>query len=182
MAHEHNPDIVVWIDLEMTGLNPETHRVIELAAVVTDWRYKEIASYHAVVRQPKTVLADMDPWCVKQHGSSGLLAKIPTGEKPAAVEAELIRLLTRHTTSKLPIILAGSSIHFDRRYIWREFPELEKLLHYRMLDVTSWKVVMSSTFGLAYKKREAHRALDDIRGSIEELQYYLVQVREHKLT
>jgi oligoribonuclease len=181
MAHEHNSDIVVWIDLEMTGLNPEKHRVIELAAIITNWQYEELATYHAVIKQPKAVLADMDPWCTKQHGSSGLLTQLPRGKKPTVAESELMSLLAEHTRSALPIILAGSSVHFDRRYIWREFPALEKLLHYRMLDVTSWKLIMKSTFGVAYRKREAHRALDDIRGSIQELQYYLELVREHKL-
>lgn len=177
MAREHNPDIILWVDLEMTGLNPQVHRIVEIAAIITDWKFNEIAAYDSIVYQPKKVMKDIDPWCVKQHTSSGLLPKIPSGKKLNKVESELISVITKHTKSKLPIILAGSSIHFDRRFIIREMPHLDKLLHYRMLDVTAWKVVMSTVFHVKHNKSEAHRALEDIRGSIDELKSYVSKVK-----
>ncbi|HWT39678.1 MAG TPA: exonuclease domain-containing protein, partial [Dongiaceae bacterium] len=91
---------------------------------------------------------------------------------------ELLALLDEHFEKDIPVVLAGNSIHMDRRFIEHEWGRLNKRLHYRMLDVSAWKLVFEARFGKKFAKREAHRALDDIRGSIEELQYYLKKVKK----
>lgn len=164
------PKYLLWVDLEMTGLDPDSQRILEVAAIVTDWTLKPLSTYHAVVRQNPEVLAGADAWCKEQHGKSGLLAAVPKGKPEAVVEAELVELAQAHAD---PILLAGNSVYFDRRFIRRYWPDLEALLHYRMLDVSAWKVVMSGKYGIEFRKTEAHRALDDIKGSIEELEHYL---------
>jgi oligoribonuclease len=165
------PGALLWIDLEMTGLDPEKQRIIEAAAIITGWDLEPIVEYHSVIKQPPAVLRGMDDWCRKQHGASGLLKAMENGIDELEAESELVELVSRHCEQ--PILLAGNSVHYDRRFIRRYWPRLEKLLHYRMLDVSAWKVVMSGKYGIVFRKPETHRALEDIKGSIEELQFYL---------
>lgn len=166
-----NPGKLLWVDLEMTGLDDATQRIVEVAAIVTDWEFEKLSEYHAIVKQPQSVLEKMDEWCKIQHKQSGLLEAIPKGTPENTVEEELVTLIKNHCET--PVILAGNSVHFDRRFIKRYWPKVEELLHYRILDVSSWKVVMAAKYDLQFRKSEAHRALDDISGSIEELRYYL---------
>ncbi len=167
-----------WVDLEMTGLNPESDVIIEAAALVTDLNFREIASYEAVLKQPQATLDLMDAWNQKHHQASGLLAKIPSGKDPTQVEQDLVKLVRDHfpEDSDKPI-LAGNSIAQDRAFINRSFKELSGLLHYRMLDVTAWKILFQNKFNKEFKKKQKHRALDDIRESIEELKFYLNFIR-----
>jgi oligoribonuclease len=176
---------VLWVDLEMTGLDPQEDRILEVAAIVTDWKFKEVATYEAAVLVgPRLVEKRMlkgpaaDFWnsipttrdaLIKQNTESGRSAR--------TVENELLTFLDEHFNAALPIVLAGNSIHQDRKFIDREWPRLSKRLHYRMLDVSAWKLVFEHTYKKKFAKAEAHRALDDIRGSIEELQYYLNKVK-----
>lgn len=155
----------------MTGLDPEKERIIEAAAIVTDWDFKEIASLDLIVKQSDDLLSKMDNWNKSQHKASGLLDKIAQGTSESEAEKQLLGLIEKHCQE--PIILAGNSVHHDRRFIRRAWPKLDAKLHYRMLDVSAWKVVMMNKFDQEFKKREAHRALDDIRGSIEELIGYV---------
>jgi len=166
------PKKLLWLDLEMTGLNPAKHKIIEVAAVITDWDFNELATFEAIVKQPKSVLANMDDWPRKQHTASGLLAKVGEGIDSSAAEQELCNLIGAHFGSG-PALLAGNSIHTDRQFIRVEWPKVEAKLHYRMLDVTAWKVVMVGKYGIEFSKKDTHRALDDIRESIAELQFYL---------
>jgi len=168
-------DRLFWIDLEMTGLDVEKEVVIEAAAIVTDLQLAELDTYETVVRQPQSYLDAMDDWNREHHGASGLTARVPTGREPSAVEDDLLALAAKHFTA--PAVLAGNSIAQDRLFINRGFPRLAAKLHYRMLDVTSWKVILSARFGLQFEKKKAHRALDDIRESIAELRFYLEHVR-----
>lgn len=162
---------LIWIDLEMTGLDPLKHRIIEVAAILTDWDFTEIASYHAIVKQPTKVIEEMEAWPKAQHAKTGLIEQIPDGKNEKVVEREIIDLIEKHCLK--PVILAGNSVHFDRRFIIKYWPKLESMLHYRILDVSSWKVLMMSKFKVRFSKPETHRAMDDIRGSIEEIKYYL---------
>jgi len=175
------PSKIVWLDLEMTGLNPQKHRITEVAAIVTDWDFAELASFEAVVHQPPHVLAEMDDWPRRQHGISGLLEKIPSGMPEKDAEAEVLRLVKAYFKPDEPVLLAGNSIHTDRQFIRHWWPQLEARLHYRMLDVSSWKVVMIGKYGIEFSKAESHRALDDIRESIAELQYYLAELPKHTI-
>jgi oligoribonuclease len=171
-------DKLLWIDMEMTGLDVTKEVVIEVAAIVTGIDLVETLAYESVVQQPQSYLDAMDEWNTKHHGESGLTAKVPTGREPALVENDLIEIVDKHFTVKP--ILAGNSIAQDRLFIDHHFPRFAAKLHYRMVDVTSWKIIMQARFGLKYKKEKAHRATDDIRESIGELRYYLEHVAPKK--
>lgn len=162
---------LLWVDLEMTGLDPAKQRIIEVAAIITGWDFTPIVEYHAVIKQPPAVLKGMEEWPRQQHKASGLLKAMDSGIAETEAEKELTELVRAHCEQ--PVLLAGNSVHYDRRFIRRYWLHLEKLLHYRMLDVSAWKVVMSGKYHISFKKPETHRALEDIRGSIEELEYYL---------
>lgn len=176
---------LLWIDLEMTGLDPVEDRILEVAAIVTDWDLKEIATYEAAVlvgprlmekRMLKGPAAAF--WNSVPHVRDALIAQNKAiGRSARTVENELLAFIGEHFEKGTPVLLAGNSIHQDRKFIEREWVRLNALLHYRMLDVSAWKVVFEGKFGKKFAKREAHRALDDIRGSIEELQYYLRKMK-----
>ena len=171
-----------WLDLEMSGLDVNKEVIIEAACIVTDLNFKELESFETVVKQPQSYLDGMDAWNTEHHGKSGLTAKVPTGMEPDAVEFRLISMIDRHfpestTNPKLRPILAGNSIAQDRLFIEKHMPRLAARLHYRMLDVSSWKIMFNNKFDRVYKKQNAHRALDDIRESIGELRYYLDQIK-----
>lgn len=157
--------------MEMTGLDVNKEVPIEVAALITDYQFNELASYHAVIRQPQEYLDGMDEWNQLHHGKSGLTAQVPNGKAPELVETELVSLVGQHFRS--PAILAGNSIGQDRLFIERYFPNLAQKLHYRVLDVSSWKVILNTRYQLKYEKKNTHRALDDIRESIAELSFYL---------
>ena len=167
-------DRLFWIDLEMTGLDVEKEVVIEAAAIVTDMAFGELDTYETVVRQPQGYLDAMDAWNTEHHGASGLTAKVPTGREPSLVEDDLMALVAKHFTA--PAVIAGNSIAQDRLFINRGFPRFASKLHYRMLDVTAWKVMMEARFGIRFEKKKAHRALDDIRESLDEMRFYLRHV------
>lgn len=162
---------LLWLDLEMTGLNVETDRIIEVAAIVTDFKFKELAFYHSAIYQNRKILANMNDWSKEHHTASGLIEKVKTAPKEPAVIENLQSLIK--TNFREPVILAGNSIHYDRSFIKKWWPQIDSLLHYRMLDVSSFKVLMQNKYGVIYKKREVHLALDDIKESIAELKYYL---------
>jgi oligoribonuclease len=165
-------DKLLWIDMEMTGLDVSREVIIEVAAIVTSLDLDELDTYETVVRQPQSYLDAMDEWNTRHHGQSGLTARVPTGRPPEEVENDLIELVTRHFPESKPV-LAGNSIGQDRLFIDRHMPRLAGKLHYRLLDVTSWKIIMAERFGYEYEKKKNHRALDDIRESIGELAHYL---------
>lgn len=168
---------LLWIDLEMTGLEVRRERIIEVACIVTDFEFNELGSYESVVKQDQQFLDDMDDWNKRTHGESSLIAKIPNGKDPATVEMDLINIVDTHFAEGEKPIIAGNSISQDRLFIEEYMKTFASLLHYRMLDVTSWKVVMSDRYNIKYKKKNAHRALDDIRESIGELKHYLQYIK-----
>lgn len=176
---------LLWIDLEMTGLIPGKDKILEVAAIATDWDLNEVATMTAVVKVDDKIIKDRmigEFWEKNQESRDGLIAQNETGEETSMVEKKLLDFLDEYFEKesikddhkgKGKIILAGNSIHQDRKFIDLEFPELSKRLHYRMLDVSAWKVYFEGKLGKKFLKREAHRALDDIRGSIDELKFYL---------
>lgn len=160
---------LLWLDLEMTGIDPANSRIIEVGAIITDWDLNEYAELELIVKQDQSVLDASDDW-VKQN-MKDLLQKVPTGVEPDEAQTQLLKLIEENCTGD--VYLSGNSIHQDRRFIRQEFPELDKQLHYRMLDVSAWKIVMHNRFGVEFTKASSHRALEDIRGSISELKQYL---------
>ena len=174
------PKRLLWLDLEMTGIDPNTKGILEVAAIVTDFDFKEYETYEAVVKQPQKVLDNSDAW-VKEHlGKNGLFEKVKEeGIDEEKVQKDICALIDKHFDSAA--IIAGSSIHQDRRFIRQWWPLVEPKLHYRMLDVTSLKVYMMGKHKFYMHKRELHRALDDVRGSIEEFKTYLEKIHSQDL-
>lgn len=161
-----------WIDLEMSGLEVEKEVIIECAVIITDYNLKELETYHTVVKQPQRYIDGMDEWNKKTHGESGLIAQIPNGKDPELVEKELIELGTKYFGNS-KIILAGNSVGHDKAFLNYHYKKFSSLLHYRLLDVTSWKLVFKDILKVKHEKKNTHRALDDIRESIEELKFYM---------
>lgn len=173
MAPEAAP--LVWLDMEMTGLDPERHTILELALIITDAQLEVIAELGPlVVHQPEEVLAAMDPWCIEHHGASGLTeASRRSTLSLAEAEAQAIAFLERYVRpGEAPI--AGNSVHVDRTFLARWMPRLHTCFHYRNVDVSTVKELARRWYpGLqAPKKAERHRALDDLRESIAELRFY----------
>lgn len=179
------PATLLWIDLEMTGLDPVEDRILEVGVIITDWELKELATYEAAIKVgPRLIERRM-----LKGPSAAFFASVPVtrdalirqnverGRSGRVIENELLALLDDYFEADVPVLLAGNSIHMDRRFIEREWPRLNQKLHYRMLDVSAWKVVFEGKFRKKFAKPEAHRALSDIRGSIEELKYYTKKVK-----
>lgn len=166
---------MLWVDLEMTGLDPAEDRILEVAAIATAWDFAERGSFEAVQHvDPERVRHRMagEFWEKFAHVRDALMAQNETGTPAEEVEERLIGFIDEHFPAGEPVVLAGNSIHQDRKFIDREWPRLAARLHYRMLDVSSWKLVMAGKYGVTHAKGEAHRALDDIRESIAELADY----------
>lgn len=176
------PTRLLWVDLEMTGLRPETDVILEVAGVVTDFAFNEIARYESNVNHPSELvgrLLDENPWYAEYPDNKAhFLSMAGQGKDAAVVEAELTAFIRQYFGDE-PAILAGNSIHNDRNFIRHWWPEFDRALHYRMLDVSAWKVFMQGAYGLDYKKSESHRASDDIAESIAELRYYLDWFARH---
>ena len=178
-------DKILWIDLEMTGLDPIEDRILEIAAIVTDWKFNELATYEAAVKVgPRLVEKRMfkGPSAAFYDAHSANRAELVKqnlehGRSGRTIENELLAFLDEHFPGDTAVLLAGNSIHMDRRFIINEWPHFDARLHYRMLDVSAWKVVFEGKFKTRFAKPNAHRALSDIRGSIEELKYYLKRVK-----
>lgn len=167
------PTKFLWMDLEMTGLDTDKHRIVEVGIEVTDTNFKTLATYEAVISQSADVLENMDPWSLEQHELSGLTERIKKhGRDEKEVVHEIVGFISAQFGDE-PAVLSGNSIHNDRRFIMTQWPQVEELLHYRMLDVSSYKVLMQARYNLEFKKKGLHRAFDDIQASIAELQYYL---------
>lgn len=216
---------LLWVDLEMTGLDPEKDRILEIAAVATGWdleplgvpssaiaaskaaaaqsqdiksssfccspsprtsstiitpRYNtcDRAEFTAVVKVPEKLMKERmvgDFWEKNAESRDALMEQNVTGKSAKEVEDELLEFIDKWFGKE--VILAGNSIHQDRKFIDREWPEVAKRLHYRMLDVSTWKVYFEGARNERFVKPELHRALDDIQGSIEELKFYIGKLK-----
>jgi oligoribonuclease len=170
------PTKLLWVDLEMTGLDPQNDVILEVAAEITDFDFKTLASYEAIIQQPRDVVVDRMQknswWADFPANRDEFINKLDSGKPGTQVEQELISLVDEHIGDE-SAILAGNSIHNDRNFIRYWWPALDLKLHYRMLDVSAWKVFMQGKYGIHFEKKEVHRAFDDIQASIAELQHYL---------
>jgi oligoribonuclease len=179
MAQDQNA--LVWLDMEMTGLDPDNDKIIEMAVVVTNSQLEVIAESAVwAVHQEDAVLAGMDEWNQKTHGKSGLIDRVKSSKLGEAdVESQCLEFLKRHVPAgKSP--MCGNSICQDRRFMARHMPKLEAYFHYRNLDVSTLKELCKRwqpEIAKGVKKGGKHEALADIYESIEELKYY----REHFL-
>jgi oligoribonuclease len=174
-------DNLVWIDLEMTGLDPGTDRIIEIATVVTDKQLNVLAEGPVLaIHQDDATLAAMDEWNTRQHGQSGLVERVRRSRvtESEAELATLTFLLSHAEAGASP--MCGNSICQDRRFLARWMPDLERFFHYRNLDVSTLKELArrwAPAVAESFRKESMHLALEDIRDSIEELKHY----REHLL-
>jgi oligoribonuclease len=172
----YSADNLIWIDLEMTGLDPEKERIIEMATIVTDSNLNMIAEGPVfAIHQSDELLSTMDNWNTKQHTGSGLVSRVKSSHiTEREAEEKTIAFLKQYVPSgKSP--MCGNTVYQDRRFLTRYMPALEKYFHYRLLDVSTLKELSLRWAPKIYsglQKESKHLALDDIRESIEELKYY----------
>jgi len=167
---------LIWVDLEMTGLDPETHKIIEIASIVTDSELNILAEGPVLaIHQPEEELAKMDDWCTNTHTASGLVERVRNSQiSEQDAVAQTIEFLEKWVPKGASPI-CGNSIGQDRRFLYKHMPELEEFFHYRYVDVSTLKELArrwQPEVLNGFTKQGTHLALDDIRESIAELKYY----------
>ncbi|HHF3261981.1 oligoribonuclease [Vibrio diabolicus] len=167
---------LIWVDLEMTGLDPETHKIIEIASIVTDSELNILAEGPVLaIHQPEEELAKMDDWCTNTHTASGLVERVRNSKiSEQDAVAQIIEFLEKWVPKGTSPI-CGNSIGQDRRFLYKHMPELEEFFHYRYVDVSTLKELArrwQPEVLNGFTKQGTHLALDDIRESIAELKYY----------
>ncbi|PIT13289.1 oligoribonuclease [Snodgrassella alvi] len=177
-----NDKNLAWLDMEMTGLNPDTDRIIEVAMIITDSDLNVLAQSEVlVIHQPDSIIDHMDKWNTTTHTRTGLVDKVKASTlTEAEAEDKLLAFISEWIPEKASP-MCGNSIHQDRRFMVRYMPRLEAYFHYRNLDVSTLKELAkrwNPAVAKGVSKKGAHQALDDIKESIEEMAYY----RAHFLT
>lgn len=172
---------LLWIDLEMTGLDPAVDKIVEVGAIATDFNFTKVAEYEAAIKTDTDFMRRRmvgEFWEKNAATRDALItaSSADTAKESSAVGPELIQFVQDNFDTALSIYLAGNSIHQDRKFIERAWPKLNQMLSYRMLDVSAWKIIFEH-YGVKFTKPEQHRATSDIIGSIEELKYYLKRVK-----
>lgn len=158
----------------MTGLVPEKDRILEVAAIATGWDLEPIAEYEGIVKVDNELIEERmvgEFWEKNKQSRESLVAQNQNGKTIEEIEKEVLEFIEKNFGEE--VILAGNSIHQDRKFIDREMPKVSEKLHYRMLDVSAWKVYFEGALGKKFVKPDLHRAMSDINGSIDELKYYL---------
>ena len=172
---DNKSPVLVWLDMEMTGLDPATCAIVQMAIIITDTQLNELAQpLELTIWQPPSVLEAMGPFVRAMHSKSGLLAQISRSEVSVEdAEQEAMRLVTAHAPYRTAR-LCGNSIAQDRRFMFKYMPAFEQYLHYRSIDVSTLKELGQWWHGLKFSKPDdgQHTALFDIRQSIAELKYY----------
>lgn len=171
----HNNDRLIWIDLEMTGLDPVNDKILEIATLVTNDNLDIIAQGpNLIIHQPMEVLESMNEWCQIQHGKSGLTQAVMASTISQSQAEQMTLDFLREHCDENSTPLCGNSVWQDKFFLQNHMPELARFFHYRILDVSSIKLVVNrwtKQYKL-FKKVESHRALDDIKESIAELAFY----------
>ena len=174
--HLVNENNLIWIDLEMTGLNPTQDCILEIATIVTDSYLNVLAEGPVIaIHQPESVLARMDAWNVEHHTKSGLIERVRQSiHNEQQAEATTLAFLQQYVPAGSSP-MCGNTICQDRRFLFKYMPQLERYFHYRHLDVSTLKILAqrwAPNLAAAFNKEGAHQALQDIRDSINELKYY----------
>jgi oligoribonuclease len=176
MTSFKNKDHMVWIDMEMTGLDPENEGIIEIALLITDSELRVVAEGpDIVVHQPEKLLKKMDEWNQKQHKKSGLIDEVMKSKISVAKAEKVILDIIKEYCFPKKSLLCGNAVHHDRRFLIKYMPKIHEYLHYRHVDVSSVKDLIRRWYPKdknVPEKSEQHRALSDIRESIEELRWY----------
>ncbi|XP_072342762.1 small fragment nuclease [Scyliorhinus torazame] len=181
MAAQSMAKRMVWVDLEMTGLDIEKDKIIEMACIITDSDLNILAEGpHLIVNQPNELLDGMSEWCTEHHGMSGLTQAVRDSKiSLQQAEYEFLSFIRQHTPPGL-CPLAGNSVHADKKFLDKYMPQFMKHLHYRIIDVSTIKELCRRWYPDEYedapKKKASHRALADIRESIKELQFYRMHI------
>ena len=175
MANQKSNQNLIWVDLEMTGLDPEKERIIEIATIITDTNLNIVAEGpNLIIHQPKELIANMDEWNTNQHGSTGLIKAVHessvTEQEAEMRTLEFISKFVGHKRSPM----CGNTVSHDRRFLAKYMPSVESYFHYRHIDVSSVSELISRWMNDAqtYDKQGSHRAKDDILESINELKLY----------
>ena len=169
--HQHM-SYLIWIDLEMTGLDEKVCSILQVAMVITDIKLNEVANIDIAIWQPESVIANMAPVVKIMHTNNGLLKQV-RASNVSLLEAEkkLMNILNKHVTYQKGY-LSGNSIYVDRRFLRKYMPTFEGYLHYRQLDISAIKILCQEWYNAKIPAKEsAHTALEDVRQSIEELKY-----------
>ena len=175
MNKKYNHDRLVWIDLEMTGLDYQKDVILEIATIITDANLEVIATGpNLVVHQPDEILDRMDNWCTEHHAKTGLTQQVKDSKLTLEqAEQETLLFLQQHCQKSMSP-LCGNTVWFDKLFLKKDMPLIFDFLHYRVVDVTAFKVMLNiwSSNHIEFKKQNTHRALDDIKESIAELKFY----------
>lgn len=174
-------ECLIWIDLEMTGLDHEKHVIVEIATIVTDKQLNIVAEGPVfAINYPENILNSMEEWSREHHQASGLMDRVKASPYTCAQAEQMTMDFVAPYCQKIKPPLCGNSVWQDRIFLIKHMPKLEKLLHYRNIDVSSIKELVKRWYPSlpSFKKQKAHLALDDIMESIEELKYY----RQHVFT
>jgi oligoribonuclease len=175
MSNQKSNQNLIWIDLEMTGLDPEKERIIEIATIITDSNLTIVAEGpNLAINQPKEFIDGMDEWNTNQHGNSGLIKSVQQSSiSEQAAEIETLEFISKYVGNKKSP-MCGNTVSHDRRFLAKYMPGLESYFHYRHVDVSSVKELISRWMNDAqtYDKKGSHRAMDDIKESINELKLY----------
>ena len=167
---------LLWLDLEMTGLNPSVDRILELACIATKFDFEALATYESGVFQDEPEIRKLlatNEFAKSRPVETAELIRVSLGGRPEQdVERDVIKIINEQF-GDADVYLAGNSIHADRGFIKKWMPALDARLDYRMLDVSAWKLVYEANYQRLFKKAEKHRALDDIKESIGELKFYM---------
>ena len=175
MSNQKSNQNLIWIDLEMTGLDPEKERIIEIATIITDSNLTIIAEGpNLIINQPKELIASMDDWNTNQHGSTGLIQAVRKSSiTEQEAEIKTLEFISKYVGNKRSP-MCGNTVSHDRRFLAKYMPSVEDYFHYRHIDVSSVKELISRWMNDAqtYQKNGSHRAKDDIIDSINELKLY----------